>query len=91
MARFIRAYGPEAYRGVAWQTPDRVIPVRLFFALWQQLPALRAATVLEGAEGAQLGQLLAENPKHHAVKRAVRRLEKESVPVLDLTTPRSEG
>lgn len=73
-----------------WETPDRVIPARLFFALWRQIPALEAGTQLTLATGARLGQLLAEDPKHRAVRSAVRRLERQALPVVWPRIPDAE-
>jgi hypothetical protein len=54
----------------------------VFFALWHQIPAIEAGKHLLLAEGARLGQLLAESPKESVVRSAVRRLEKRAVPLI---------
>lgn len=81
MARFLRVYGAAAYRGT-WPTPGGVIPARLFYLLWWQIPALTAGERLEVAEGSRLGQALVEAPKSSEVKREARRLARLSVPLI---------
>lgn len=58
------------------------MPARVFFALWFQIEHLDAGARLEMAEAARLGQVLAEAPKHPAVKREARRLARSAVPLI---------
>lgn len=81
VARFIRMYGMAAYRG-AWPGPGGVVPARVFFLLWQQIPKLTAGERLELAEGSRLGQALVEAPKSPDVKREARRLARLAVPLI---------
>lgn len=76
-------FGAEAYRGVAWQTPDHVIPFRVFFALWEHIPAIVAGESLDAARAVQMGSLLADNPKQAPLQRVVRQLERQSLPFID--------
>jgi hypothetical protein len=60
-----------------------VVPVRLFFLLWQQLPALDAGERLAGAEAVRLGKLLVEADRkdRSRVLGEVRRLVRMAVPL----------
>lgn len=90
MARFLRTYGAEAYRG-AWPTRDLVIPFRLFFVLFHQIPALEAGERLEAIEAGRLAEALCANPKNPQLRAEMRRLAKLASPLIYPTAGGSDG
>lgn len=83
MGRFLRAFGPASYHNPGrYATSDGVVPYGLFFLLLDTLGALTAEDELRQALGHQLGQALAEDPKHSKTKAAMRRVNRRAFPIV---------
>lgn len=86
VARFIRVYGAAAFRG-AWPTGDGGIPFRLFFVLFQQIPALEAGERIEAIEAGRMAEALSMAPKDPKVRAEMRRLAKLALPLISPPDP----